>query len=366
VSAPVASACRSEAPPASTIASAREPEAETDLVRAVHPLGTKWPTPDPFLFCVHHDDAYPAGNGALGPAVSLAGRPLGSDFSRRDGFSMYHGELVPGFPQHPHRGFETVTVVRRGLVDHADSLGAAARYGGGDVQWLTAGQGIVHAEMFPLLDASGPNPLELFQIWLNLPRESKFVEPHFSMLWRDTVPHRITNDAQGKKTELTLIAGAAPGLRAPSPPPPRSYAARREASVQIWTVRLEPGAEHVLPAAPRGANRTLYYFRGERMRIAGRQVAVRHAIEVRADAALSLKNGPVESELLLLGGRPIGEPVVQRGPFVMNTPDEIRQAYADYRRTGFGGWPWPKSDPVHGAEPSRFARHADGRTERAT
>jgi hypothetical protein len=104
------------------------------------PLGPLWPTLDPFLFCAHHDDAYPAGNGAFGPAPHLlGGRQIGSDFSRQDGWSMYHGDAVPGFPVHPHRGFETVTLVRKGLIDHADSLGAAARFGGGDVQWVTAG-----------------------------------------------------------------------------------------------------------------------------------------------------------------------------------------------------------------------------------
>ena len=76
-------------------------------------LGPQWPTIDPFLFCVHHDDAYPAGNDQLGPAASLAGRNLGQDFDGIDGWRMYHGEVVPGFPQHPHRGFETVTFVRR-------------------------------------------------------------------------------------------------------------------------------------------------------------------------------------------------------------------------------------------------------------
>jgi len=109
------------------------------------PAGRPWPTPDPFLFCVHHNDRYPKGNEQFGPDVSLQGRQLGRDFAWKDGWNMYHGRTVPGFPSHPHRGFETVTVVRQGRLDHADSLGATARYGDGDVQWLTAGAGIQHA-----------------------------------------------------------------------------------------------------------------------------------------------------------------------------------------------------------------------------
>src|SRR5688572_14326395 len=145
----------------------------TDPVTAVIPLEFPWQTRDPFLFCAHHDDHYPAGNDRMGPPpASLAGRNIGSDFELRDGWRMYHGDVVPGFPQHPHRGFETVTIVRRGMLDHSDSLGAAARFGGGDAQWLTAGKGILHAEMFPLLKPDRDNPLELFQIWLNLPAAS--------------------------------------------------------------------------------------------------------------------------------------------------------------------------------------------------
>src|SRR5512132_278907 len=132
----------------------------TTPVLDIRPLGFPWETADPFLFCVHHDDAYPAGNERFGPATSLAGRNIGQDFAGKDGFRMYHGAVVPGFPQHPHRGFETVTIVRRGLIDHSDSLGAAARFGAGDVQWVTAGSGIVHSEMFPLVERERPNPLE--------------------------------------------------------------------------------------------------------------------------------------------------------------------------------------------------------------
>jgi len=338
---------------------------EQPAILSVEPLGFQWRTPDPFLFCVHHDDGYPAGNAELGPATPLAGRQMGSDFSHQDGFSMYHGEIVPGFPQHPHRGFETVTVVRRGLVDHADSLGAAARYGGGDVQWLTAGSGIVHAEMFPLLDRRGPNPLELFQIWLNLPSQNKFVNPHFSMLWRDMIPHSVARDASGKQTELTVIAGALGGVT-PAAPPPHSYASKASSDIAIWTLKLEPNAVFSLPPAPAGVNRMLYFFRGAALKVAGRGIAARHSVELRADATVLLENGGAESELLMLQGRPIGEPVVQRGPFVMNTQGEIQEAWRDYRATGFGGWPWPRHDPVLGNDPARFARHADGRVERAS
>ena len=108
----------------------RYSDAMSSPILSIQPLGFPWVTFDPFLFCVHHDDPYPKANGRFGPAASLSGHAIGQDFQNADGWRMYHGEQVPGFPGHPHRGFETVTVVRRGLVDHSDSLGAAARYGG--------------------------------------------------------------------------------------------------------------------------------------------------------------------------------------------------------------------------------------------
>lgn len=335
---------------------------EPDLVKSVEPLGFQWRTVDPFLFCVHHDDAYPPGNAQLGPKASLAGRNIGSDFVVKDGFRMYHGDVVPGFPRHPHRGFETVTIVRRGLVDHSDSLGAAARYGGGDVQWLTAGGGIMHAEMFPCLEPDAPNPLELFQIWLNLPSTDKLVAPHFAMLWNQTIPHTTVLDAAGKKTELAIIAGKFEHLAGP-PPPPKSWASRSTSDVAIWTLKMDPGAELTLPAASPGTNRMLYFFAGQSLRIGPRAIAAHSGVELRADAPARLQNGPDEAELLLLQGRPIAEPVVQYGPFVMNTRAEIEKAYADFRATQFGGWPWPKGDPVHDRD-ARFARHADGHVER--
>jgi redox-sensitive bicupin YhaK (pirin superfamily) len=318
-----------------------------------------WKTPDPFLFCAHHDDRYPAANEQMGPSASLAGRDIGQDFGNKDGWNMYHGRTVPGFPQHPHRGFETVTLVRKGLVDHSDSLGARARYGQGDVQWLTAGNGINHAEMFPLLDREAPNHTELFQLWLNLPKASKKAQPNFTMFWAPEVPKRVFTDAAGRTTELTIVAGAYEDAKVPQPPP-ESWASRAEADVAIWTLKLAPGAQWTLPAGKPGSNRRLYFFSGASMKIAGRAIPPRHSVDVQADRAITLEAGQGECEVLLLQGRPIGEPVVQYGPFVMNTPDEIRQTIHEYQRTQFGGWPWDRSDPVLPREEGRFAKLIDG------
>ena len=338
-------------------------------VLQISPLGFPWETIDPFLFCAYHDDAYPQANAQMGPATSLAGRAIGQDFSRKDGWSMYHGATVPGFPAHPHRGFETVTIVRKGLIDHSDSLGATARFGGGDVQWLTAGQGVVHSEMFPLLDAAAPNPLELFQIWLNLPAASKMSAPHFTMFWSEDVPRSVDKDADGRATEVAVIAGRLQGTNgavgAALAPPPDSWAARLDADVAIWTIRMAPGAGWTLPAAAgEGTRRKLYFFKGQSLLVAGQAVSSPAAIELRADVAVDLVNGEAVSEFLLLQGRPIGEPVEQHGPFVMNTRAEISRTIEDYRRTQFGGWPWPDDAPVHGRDPARFARHPGGREER--
>ncbi len=327
-------------------------------ILGVRPLGFPWETADPFLFCVHHDDAYPAGNESLGPASSLSGRELGQDFAGKEGWRMYHGLVVPGFPSHPHRGFETVTIVRQGWVDHSDSLGATARFGGGDVQWLTAGRGIQHAEMFPLLNSTAANPLELFQIWLNLPRVDKMVEPHFSMLWNHHIPR-----LQSAGVEVTVTAGRLEGTPTPPPPPPHSWASRPDSDVAIWTIKLAPHTEWTVPKAQAGSRRTLYFFQGRTLTIAGVAIPARHLVEVRPDAEISLRTGSEAAELLLLQGRPIGEDVVQYGPFVMNSRAEIQQAMLDYRRTLFGGWPWPRTDPVHPPSQGRFARHTDGRIE---
>src|SRR5262245_51488027 len=291
-------------------------------IMIIKPLGVPWETVDPFLFCMYHNDAYPAGNAKLGPAASLAGRSLGQDFEGGNGWRMYHGHVVPGFPQHPHRGFETVTIMRQGFVDHSDSLGAAARFGPGDVQWLTAGRGIVHSEMFPLLNSAKPNPLELFQIWLNLPSVDKMVDPYFSMLWSEDIHRHIATDADGRTTEVMVVAGNLGQTVAPAPPP-NSWAARADAHVAIWVVKMSANARWTLPSAGAGVKRSIYFFRGSSLRIQDQALDRHCAVHFDEDGELPFQAGPDESELLVLQGSPIGERVVQYGPFVMNSRDEI-------------------------------------------
>jgi redox-sensitive bicupin YhaK (pirin superfamily) len=339
----------------------------TSPIISAEPLGFRWGTIDPFLFCVYHDDRYPRGNAALGPDASLDGRDIGQDFAGKDGWRMYHGATIPGFPAHPHRGFETVTIVREGLIDHSDSLGASARFGGGDVQWLTAGRGIVHAEMFPLLQADRPNRLELFQIWLNLPASHKMAEPHFKMFWSELVPRHTFTDDTGATTVVTCIAGQLRGAEGTPPPepPPDSWAAQVQSDIAIWTITLAPGARWTLPAATGdGTQRCLYFFEGASLSIGGQTQGEHAGLHLHCDRDVELVNGPQHTQLLVLQGRPIAEPVAQYGPFVMNTQAEIHQAFADYQRTRFGGWPWPDEAPVPGKEPRRFATHPDGRCER--
>ena len=328
----------------------------------IQPLGFMWPTNDPFLFCVHHHDRYPRGNDHFGPDASLRGRNLGQDFTLKDGWRMYHGETIPGFPAHPHRGFETVTVVTEGLVDHSDSHGAAGRYGNGDVQWMTAGAGLQHCEMFPLLKKEEENPLELFQVWLNLPRSRKFAEPHFAMLWADQIPKYSFRDSDCKTTEINIIAGHVEDTFAP-PPAPDSWAADPANEVAIWTIRMAAGAKWTIPTASAEARRTLYFYKGPEIKVGGMEIASYNAIELLPDMEVIVENGESEAFFLLLQGIPISEPVVQHGPFVMNTQAEIHQAFSDYRRTQFGGWPWNRYDHVHLREKGRFAKYADGREE---
>ncbi len=213
--------------------------------------------------------------------------------------------------------------------------------------------------MFPLIKEDKPNPMELFQIWLNLPKKSKMVEPHFKMFWHEDLSVYKSKDGN---TKVEIIAGSINGHKAPAPPP-NSWAADPANHVAVLNIKMDPGSTWTLPKAAPGLNRTLYYYEGEGLQIAGEIIPKYNAVEVEPAVDLALKAGNNETGILVLQGKPINEPVIQYGPFVMNTKEEINQAFEDYHRTKFGGWPWKRYDQVHDRNKGRFAQHADGRIE---
>jgi redox-sensitive bicupin YhaK (pirin superfamily) len=332
-------------------------------ILGVQPLDFQWQNEDPFLITMYHKDAYPSGNEQQGPNVSLAGRRLGEDFTLRDGFRMYHGKTVPGFPVHPHRGFETVTIVLEGFVDHFDSSGAVGRYGNGDVQWLTTGKGCQHTEMFPLVHQDKDNPLELFQIWLNLPVSHKFADPEYKMLWAEDIPIIQSVAENGRKTTIRLITGSWEGKNSLEPCN-ASWAKDRAHHVGIYLLEMEPNASVSLPTVSSTLNRNLYYFKGDEIQIDDSSIPSSHHVKLVGNQEINITNGEQESRILVLEGEPIGEPVVQYGPFVMTTDQEIRAAFHEYQQTQFGGWPWNRPDPVNERTSGRFAKYADGTLEK--
>jgi redox-sensitive bicupin YhaK (pirin superfamily) len=216
--------------------------------------------------------------------------------------------------------------------------------------------------MFPLLKTDRRNLTELFQVWLNLPKAKKFVKPHFKMLWAEDIPLVRIQDGNGKSVEINVIAGNVGNVKALDPAPD-SWAAEPENEVAIWTIKMEPAALWKIEAASEQVNRTLYFYQGSSIRIDGEEIPAEKAIQLKPHQELIVENGNTEGYFLLLQGKPINEPIVQYGPFVMNTQTEIQQAMYDYQRTEFGGWPWLRRDQVHSREMGRFARHADGNEE---
>ena len=248
-------------------------------------------------------------------------------------------------------------------------MGNAGRYGEGDVQWMTAGEGVVHGEMFPLVHSHKANTLRLFQIWLNLPKKSKMVKPSFAMFWNDNIPVWKSKDGNAA---VTVWAGdyflnddeTSSEQRHNNAPPPDSWAVNPENDVAILHIIIRPGGNVLIPKSNQDQevviNRTLYLVEGHTNNVKVDGVVFDEKVCLTIDATKEInielsKHAAGEVQFLLLQGKPINEPVVQHGPFVMNTQDEIRDAFHDYSRTKFGGWPWPRDDMVFAQDKGRFA-----------
>src|ERR1051326_840880 len=227
-----------------------------------------------------------------------------------------------GAPDHPHRGFETVTYILDGAVEHKDSVGNRGRIDAGDVQWMTAGSGVIHSEMPAAEIVRDGGGRHGFQLWVNLPRRDKMMQPRYQELRAAEIPTATSADG---KVVVTVIAGESLGMRA---------SIDTRTPIIYLHVRLAAGARFT-QAVPATYNAFAFVIGGEAAfgeRIARENDAVifdRDGDEV----AIASERG---AELLLIGGEPLDEPIARYGPFVMNTVGEIRQAVLDYQTGRFG------------------------------
>ena len=330
----------------------------------ITPMTFKLEVLNPYILCFHHNDFFPTGKSDMSPSEYLPNRSTDGDFDLDAPWRMYYGTKIPGFPVHPHRGFETISIVTKGFADHFDSKGSKGRYGQGDVQWMTAGKGVQHSEMFPLVYEDKENPMELFQIWLNLPKKDKMVEPAYKMLWSEHIPIvKFTTD--GAETRVKVIAGEFKGTQALSPTP-HSWAADKENKVRILLIELDKRAEITLKPSTLSLGRMLYaYSNNNTSALIDNEVLDEgYFAQLKGDEEVLIQNrGESTLQLLLLEGEPINEPIAAHGPFVMNTREEIIQAFDEFQRTDFGGWPWPSKDPVNEQKQKRFASYHHGESE---
>jgi redox-sensitive bicupin YhaK (pirin superfamily) len=228
-----------------------------------------------------------------------------------------------GVEEHPHRGFETVTIVYSGEVEHRDSAGGGGIIRAGDVQWMTAAAGMVHEEMHSRAFTQTGGAFEVIQLWVNLPAKDKTARPHYQAVTAQQIPQVSLPESAGT---LRVIAGEYNGVRGP---------ANTYTPLNVWDVRLSAGRRASFPV-PDGHNTLLFLLSGE-LKLGDGRALTRAGLAVfdpRGDAIEVEASG--DSKLLILDGEPIDEPVVAHGPFVMNSVAEIQQALDDYRSGRMG------------------------------
>ena len=222
-----------------------------------------------------------------------------------------------GAPDHPHRGFETISYVLEGELEHEDSAGHKGALGAGDVQWMTAGKGVVHSEMPSRRMQERGGRVHGFQIWVNLPARLKMTEPRYQEVPAAKIPEGVSDDGLAR---VKVVAGEALGVRA-------VVETHTPVVYQVWS--LAPGADVTVASVPEH-NAMVYVFEGE-AKVAGRVVTDGELAILGPGDAIRLEGADVPGRALLLAGAPIGEPVARYGPFVMNTAREIEQAFRDYQ-----------------------------------
>ena len=327
-------------------------------------LALHWDTEDPFVFVSHHTDDYPKGNAQQAPPLQeIGGRNLGRDYTKRFGFRMYHGKVVPGFPMHAHWGYETVTIPELGFIDHFDSLGCQGRFGFGDVQWVSAGSMYLHDEMYPLAFDDRPNPNNITQIMINLPLKDKGSVPEVRTMWSELIPVVNGRDENGREYSVKVIAGSFGEAEALSPNG-ISWAADRDHHVRILLIKMSPHSSITIDAVSTTINRNLYFVYGSKVAIGGKEYEYSQRLKLEGNKDIVITNGDIEGTYWLLEGEPIGEKMRSFGPVILENDKAVRDAMNYIRNNEFKEWPWDLIDKFHPKGTERFIRFADGREER--
>lgn len=313
---------------------------------------------DPWVGKFHHIDYYPEGDGIEQvKKEDMEGHTPGKDLDHDLDFRLYYGDRRPGFPVHSHRGFETVSIVLDGWVDHHDSHGDHGRYSAGDVQWMTAGNGIRHTEMFPLVNIDKSNRTELFQLWLSLPSWNKLVDCDYKMFWREDIP---VVEKDGVKVKV--ITGNFNGEEGPKATE-SSWAYDERSHFRILLLDLAPNSEVAINGVSSTLNRNLYPYEGEYVFIDEDKVEGKRSLKLKGDADFVIRTEDSPSRLLLLEAEPLNEPIINDGPMIMNTMEEVLQGYRDYWENQYGGWSWDERDPLHEVGTGRVSSRGENPKE---
>lgn len=228
-----------------------------------------------------------------------------------------------GVGEHPHRGFETVTIVYQGEVEHRDSSGGGGKIGPGDVQWMTAASGLVHEEFHGADYARRGGPFEMIQLWINLPKKNKMAKPGYQGILRDSIPEISLGQNSGT---VRVIAGDFEGKKGP---------AKTFSPMQVWDVKIKAGEKVSLPVKS-GDTTSFFVMKGLVQLPSGESVKSAELALFEREGALLTFEAKEDSSILFLSGTPLNEPVVGHGPFVMNTEAEIKQAISDYQSGKMG------------------------------
>jgi redox-sensitive bicupin YhaK (pirin superfamily) len=227
-----------------------------------------------------------------------------------------------GVDSHPHRGFETVTVVYQGQLEHRDTAGHSGSIGPGDVQWMTAASGVLHEEKHSAAFTRAGGVLEMAQLWVNLPAKHKMSPPRYQTLLAAEIPTVTLPESAGTARIIAGVFHETPG------------AANTMTPVILWDIKIRKGSQTQLPI-PEGFNSAIFVRSGSVI-VGQTSAAARQLAILEQEGTGAIVKADEDSELLIVGGEPIDEPVVAYGPFVMNTQEEIKQAIADVRAGKMG------------------------------